>query len=134
VGREPRREGEEGLEPRALALAKEVHILEACPTGQEGAQGNDQDSEQEMPLRLLDTGGLSGADMLDDGRVHGVSHGPGSSPEVSVVRSITEVALQGWKYHEDDAITLAPLATSRYTLIAPATVSAATCASTLWPS
>jgi hypothetical protein len=52
------RQGEEGLEPRALALAKECHILETFPTGQEGAHGNDQDIEQEMPLRPLYTGVL----------------------------------------------------------------------------
>jgi hypothetical protein len=31
------RQGEERLEPCLLALAKEFHILESFPTGQEGA-------------------------------------------------------------------------------------------------
>ena len=30
--------GEEGLEPCTLALAKEFHILEPFPTGQQGTQ------------------------------------------------------------------------------------------------
>jgi hypothetical protein len=49
------RQGEEGLESGTLTLAKEFHVLKAFPAGQQGAQGNDQDIEQEMPLRPLDT-------------------------------------------------------------------------------
>ena len=80
---DPMRQGEEGLEPRALALTKELHILEAFSARQERAQGNDQEIEQEMLLRPLNPGVLSGAEMLDNRRVHGVSHGACSSPEGS---------------------------------------------------
>ena len=33
----PMRQGQEGLQPYLLALAKELHLLEPFPTGQEGA-------------------------------------------------------------------------------------------------
>ena len=47
VGGNAMRQGEEGLEPGALALAKEFHILEPFPAGQQRTQGNDQDIEQD---------------------------------------------------------------------------------------
>jgi hypothetical protein len=88
MGGEPMREGEEGLEPRALALTKELHSLEAFSARQERAQGNDQDIEQEMLRRPFNAGVVSGAAMLDNRRVHGVSHGACSSPEGA-----------GWEQH-----------------------------------
>jgi len=74
-------QSKEGLEPRALALTKELHILDAFPARQERAQGNDQDIKQEMLLRPLNAGGLSGVEMLDNRCVHGVSHGACSSAQ-----------------------------------------------------
>src|SRR5262249_39418345 len=47
------RQDEEGLEPGALALAKEFPILEAFPPGQQGTHSDDQDIEQMMLLRPL---------------------------------------------------------------------------------
>ena len=48
-------QGQEGLEPGVLALAKEFHILKAFTPGEEGAYGNDQNIEQVMFLRPLNT-------------------------------------------------------------------------------
>ena len=53
MGGDPMRQGEEGLEPGALALAKEFHILESFPARQECAQGNDEDIEEVVLLRPL---------------------------------------------------------------------------------
>jgi hypothetical protein len=55
VGRNPMRQGEEGLEPCTFALTKELHVLEPFPAGQEGTQGNDQEIEQMMLLCPLNT-------------------------------------------------------------------------------
>jgi len=66
VRRHPMRQGEEGGQPGALALAKQLHILEPFPTRQQGTQGNDQASEQERLLRPLNARVFSGLEMLDD--------------------------------------------------------------------
>ena len=77
------RQGKKSLEPDALALTKELHILEAFSARQERAQGNDEDIEEDVLLRPFNPWILSGLKMLDNRRVHGVSHGACSSPEGS---------------------------------------------------
>jgi hypothetical protein len=47
------RQGEEGLKPGALALAKEFHVLEPFPAGQQRAYGNHQDIEEVVLLCSL---------------------------------------------------------------------------------
>jgi hypothetical protein len=58
VGRNAMGQGEEGLQPSVLALAEELHILEAFPATQQGADSDDQHIEQAMLLRPLNTGVL----------------------------------------------------------------------------
>jgi len=55
MGGNPMGQGKKGLEPGALALAKEFHVLEPFSTRQEGTQSNDQNIEQVMLLRALNT-------------------------------------------------------------------------------
>jgi len=50
----------------ALAIAKECHSLESFATGEERAEGNNQDIEQGMRLRPLNPRVLSGLAMRDD--------------------------------------------------------------------
>jgi hypothetical protein len=66
MGGNAMRQSKEGLEPGAFALAKEFHVLEPFPTGQERAQGNDQDIEEKVFLRPLNTRIFQGLEMLDD--------------------------------------------------------------------
>ena len=95
-------QGEKGLEPGALALAKEFHILEAFSAGQQSTHSDDENIEQVTLLRPRNTWVLQSLEMRDDRRVHGDSHGACSFAEGFVERSIAE-AVQGYY----DAITLA---------------------------
>ena len=79
VGGNPVRQGEEGLKPRALALAKEFHVLEPFPAGQQRAYSDHQDIEEVVLLCSLNAWVLSGLEMLEDRRVDGVSHATCSS-------------------------------------------------------
>ena len=54
------------MEPLALTLAKECHILEPFPTGQQGTHSEDQDIEQEMLLGPCNPWVLSSLEMLDN--------------------------------------------------------------------
>jgi hypothetical protein len=83
VGGNSRRQGEKGLEPSALTLTKKRPILESFPARQERAQGNDQDIEEVVLPRPLNSWFVSGAEMLDNRRVHSISHGGGSSAQGS---------------------------------------------------
>ena len=74
MGGNPMGQSQQGLEPGLLALAKEFHVLEAFSAGQEGADSDDQDIEEVMLLRPRNAGGLSGAKMLDNRRVHCCRH------------------------------------------------------------
>jgi hypothetical protein len=73
------RQGQEGMQPRVLALAKEFHSLEAFPTSQERAHGNNQDIEEVMLLGPCNPWVLSGLKMLDNRRVDRDRHGVCSS-------------------------------------------------------
>jgi len=98
VGGDSRRQGEKGLEPSALALTKKLPILESFPARQERAQGNDQDIEEVVLPRPLNAWVLSGAEMLDNRRVHSISHRVGSSAQGSWWEQHSIAMLQGWKY------------------------------------
>jgi hypothetical protein len=53
VGGNPVRQGAEGLKPGSLALAKEFHVLEPFPAGQQRAYGKHQDIEEVVRLGAL---------------------------------------------------------------------------------
>src|ERR671932_960302 len=77
------RQGQEGLEPRALAPAKQLHVLEPFSACQQGAQGDHEDIKQVMLLRPCNAWVLEALKMRDNRGVHGVSHGVCSSPKRS---------------------------------------------------
>ena len=81
-------QSEEGLEPGALALAKEFHVLEPFAAGQKRTHGNDQDIEEVVLLRALNTWILYRLEMLDNRRACGDSHGPAPLQRDSVGSSI----------------------------------------------
>jgi len=73
--------GEKGLEPGALALAKELHILKAFPATEQRAQSNDDHIDQAMLPRPLNARIFSALEMLDNRYGHGVSHRACSSTQ-----------------------------------------------------
>jgi hypothetical protein len=75
----PMRQGQEGLQPWQLALAKEFHILKAFPTSQQGAQGNDQNIKEVVLLGPVNARVLSVSEMLDNRRINVDRHGVRSS-------------------------------------------------------